>query len=200
MSNVKPVHPRHRISPSKNCFNAQQKAGLPRGVVRAVAANIHALQSLLPLVGVGPFGLSLIKCSNTHIPTHPTQTHKRAHPACMRTHDLAAPHSCAQVQLVLEYCDKGCLRDALDQGVFMGPAGLNYPAILDSAIDIARAMLHLHCNNVLHMDLKARNVLLASSGTEERGVSCKVSDFGEQALWSTPVVHRDLLADPKGTS
>eukprot|EP00983_Pelagomonas_calceolata_P017737 557165-Pelagomonas_calceolata.AAC.1 len=55
----------------------------------------------------------------------------------------------------------------------MGPSGLNYPAILDCAIDIARAMLHLHCNNVLHMDLKARNILLASSGTEGRGVRCK---------------------------
>jgi len=83
-----------------------------------------------------------------------------------------------EVQLVLEFCDKGCLREALDQGVFMGPNGLNYPAILDCAIDVARAMLHLHCNNVLHMDLKARNVMLASSGTEGRGVSCKIADFG----------------------
>ncbi len=80
---------------------------------------------------------------------------------------------------MLEYCDRGTLRDALDQGAFMSPAGLNYLAILDSAVDIARAMLHLHCNNVLHMDLKARNVLLASSGTEDRGVCCKVADFGE---------------------
>ncbi len=62
----------------------------------------------------------------------------------------------------------------------MGDTGLNYPAILDCAIDIARAMLHLHCNNVLHMDLKARNVMLASSGTEGRGVSCKIIDFGER--------------------
>ncbi|KAF5828817.1 kinase-like domain-containing protein [Dunaliella salina] len=83
-----------------------------------------------------------------------------------------------EVQLVLEFCDKGCLREALDQGVFMGPNGLNYSAILDCAIDVARAMLHLHCNNVLHMDLKARNVMLASSGTEGRGVSCKIADFG----------------------
>ena len=28
--------------------------------------------------------------------------------------------------------------------------GLNYAAILDVAIDVAKAMLHLHCNNVLH--------------------------------------------------
>ncbi len=28
-----------------------------------------------------------------------------------------------QVQLVLEYCDKGCLRDALDAGAFFGSEG-----------------------------------------------------------------------------
>ncbi len=107
------------------------------------------------------------------------RTQRNTHVLCMRPARV-----CAQVQLVLEHCDKGTLRDALDQGVFMDPSGLNYAANLDSAIDIARAMLHLHCNNVLHMDLKARNVLLASSGTEERGVSCKVSDFGKHELWS----------------
>ncbi|KAF5831352.1 kinase-like domain-containing protein [Dunaliella salina] len=96
---------------------------------------------------------------------------------CAKEEQRTSVHS-FEVQLVLEYCDKGCLRDALDQGVFMGPTGLNYPAILDSAEDIARAMLHLHCNNVLHMDLKARNVMLASSGTEGRGVCCKIADFG----------------------
>ncbi|KAF5842282.1 kinase-like domain-containing protein, partial [Dunaliella salina] len=35
--------------------------------------------------------------------------------------------------------------------------------------------LHLQ---VLHLDLKTRNVLLASSGAEGKGVVCKVSDFG----------------------
>jgi len=83
-----------------------------------------------------------------------------------------------EVQLVLEYCDRSCLRDALDAGLFITPNGVNYAAQLDCAMDVAKAMLHLHCNNVLHLDLKTRNVLLSSSGTEGKGVVCKVSDFG----------------------
>jgi serine/threonine protein kinase len=55
---------------------------------------------------------------------------------------------------VLEYCDKGCLRDALDGGIFrLGTDGVNYLAVLDTAADVAKAMLHLHSCNVLHSDL-----------------------------------------------
>ncbi len=53
-----------------------------------------------------------------------------------------------QVNLVLEYCDWGCLRDALDAGAFFSGGSLNYAAILDTASDVAKAMLHLHCNQV----------------------------------------------------
>ncbi|GFR42839.1 hypothetical protein Agub_g3797 [Astrephomene gubernaculifera] len=84
-----------------------------------------------------------------------------------------------EVQLVLEFCDKGCLREALDAGAFFSQQGLNYPAILDTAADVAKAMLHLHCNDVLHSDLKATNVMLKSAGSETgRGVVAKVADFG----------------------
>lgn len=54
----------------------------------------------------------------------------------------------AQVNLVLEFCDWGCLRDALDAGAFFSGGSLNYAAILDTAADVAKAMLHLHCNQV----------------------------------------------------
>ena len=83
-----------------------------------------------------------------------------------------------QVRLVLEFCDKGTLRGALDQGVYLGTSGLNYRAILDTAADVAKAMLHLHLNNVLHGDLKATNVMLKSAGSDGRGVIAKVADFG----------------------
>ncbi|KAF5841396.1 kinase-like domain-containing protein [Dunaliella salina] len=86
-------------------------------------------------------------------------------------------HSC-EVRLVIEHCDRGCLRTALDEELFLANTGLNYAAILDSASDIARAMLHLHCNDVVHADLKAQNVMLCSSGAEGRGVTCKIADFG----------------------
>ena len=113
-----------------------------------------------------------------------------------------------QVSLVLEYCDLGSLRDALDGGafalgeaslqgglgesqrptvagtectpvqpvailppchdtsdvvcVFFGPAGddrgpcgdgINYAAVLDTAIDVARAMVHLHKQSVSGRDI-----------------------------------------------
>ncbi|KAF5833120.1 kinase-like domain-containing protein [Dunaliella salina] len=83
-----------------------------------------------------------------------------------------------EVHLILEYCDRSSLRDALDSGAFLAPNGINYAAQLDCAMDVAKAMLHLHCNNILHLDLKTRNILLSSSGVEGKGVTCKVSDFG----------------------
>ncbi|GBF87741.1 hypothetical protein Rsub_00452 [Raphidocelis subcapitata] len=83
-----------------------------------------------------------------------------------------------EVRLVLEYCDKGCLRDALDDGAFLMVGGVNFPAVLDTAADVAKAMLHLHSLNVLHSDLKARNVMLATGAADGRGVVAKVGDFG----------------------
>jgi serine/threonine protein kinase len=59
----------------------------------------------------------------------------------------------------------------------LADAGINYRAILDTALDVAKAMLHLHSLNVLHADLKARNVMLKSGG-EGRTVVAKVADFG----------------------
>ncbi|KAG1672491.1 hypothetical protein FOA52_002799 [Chlamydomonas sp. UWO 241] len=82
-----------------------------------------------------------------------------------------------EVRLVLEYCDRGCLRDSLDLSEFLGPQGLKYRAMLDTALDIAKAMCHLHAMNVLHSDLKARNVMLKCSG-DKRGFIAKVADFG----------------------
>lgn len=62
-----------------------------------------------------------------------------------------------QVNLVLEYCDWGCLRDALDAGAFFSGGSLNYAAILDTAADVAKAMLHLHCNQVWTSGINSAN-------------------------------------------
>ncbi|GBF89307.1 hypothetical protein Rsub_02184 [Raphidocelis subcapitata] len=83
-----------------------------------------------------------------------------------------------EVSLVLEYCELGSLRDALDGGAYRLANGtLNYAAILDTAADVARAMLHLHRQQIIHSDLKARNVLLKASKSG-RGAVAKVADFG----------------------
>ncbi|GLC35482.1 hypothetical protein PLESTB_000202500 [Pleodorina starrii] len=93
------------------------------------------------------------------------------------TSSEATVHS-YEVRLVLEFCDKGSLKDALDQHAFMQGEGFNLAAMLETASDIAKAMVHMHAANVLHSDLKARNIMLKSSGTEGRGVIAKVADFG----------------------
>ncbi|KAG2443737.1 hypothetical protein HXX76_002083 [Chlamydomonas incerta] len=92
--------------------------------------------------------------------------------------EMAATIHSYEVRLVLEFCDKGSLKDALDSHVFMQSGALNLAAMLETAADVAKAMVHMHAANVLHSDLKARNIMLKSSGTEGRGIVAKVADFG----------------------
>jgi serine/threonine protein kinase len=51
-------------------------------------------------------------------------------------------------------------------------------AVVDTALDVARAMVHLHGQNIVHSDLKARNVLLKGCALDPRGFTAKVADFG----------------------
>ncbi|GFR47096.1 hypothetical protein Agub_g8666 [Astrephomene gubernaculifera] len=120
------------------------------------------------LVGAGSSSTSASALGHTF---DEPAANKSASPSAQAVHGY-------EVRLVLEFCDRGCLRDALDGDAFLTSSGVNYRGVLDTAADIAKAMLHLHCADVLHGDLKARNVMLKSSGTEGRGVICKVADFG----------------------
>ena len=84
-----------------------------------------------------------------------------------------------EVQLVLELCDLGNLRTALQVNFMLTSDGcVNYLGMLDLAIGIARGMMHLHKLNILHGDLKAQNVMLKSTGNEPCGVTPKLADFG----------------------
>ena len=86
-----------------------------------------------------------------------------------------------EVQIILELCDLGTLQSALDAGAFCnsaGPDSVNYLAVLDIAIDIAKGMLHLHSCNIIHSDLKPCNVLLQSASKDPKGCIAKVCDFG----------------------
>ncbi|EFJ42610.1 hypothetical protein VOLCADRAFT_119327 [Volvox carteri f. nagariensis] len=51
-------------------------------------------------------------------------------------------------------------------------------AVLDTAIDVARALAHLHREGIIHADLKPGNVLLKGSTSDPRGFVAKVADFG----------------------
>jgi len=62
-----------------------------------------------------------------------------------------------QVRLVLELCDLGNLKEFLGRrGFQLGNGMHDMPAIVATALDIARAMLHLHTENIIHSDLKVR--------------------------------------------
>ncbi|KAG2453164.1 hypothetical protein HYH02_002489 [Chlamydomonas schloesseri] len=58
------------------------------------------------------------------------------------------------------------------------PLVVDLAAVLDTAIDIARAVAHLHREGIVHADLKPRNVLLKGSTHDPRGFVAKVADFG----------------------
>eukprot|EP00775_Hariotina_reticulata_P007113 gene7113-7327_t len=95
-----------------------------------------------------------------------------------------------ELKLVMEYCDQGTLREALDRRRLQRGAQQKFliPAIvLSLAHDVAAAMLHLHSEGVVHGDLKAGNVMLTKDGDDPDGVwtvqvgfkvTAKVADFG----------------------
>jgi len=95
-----------------------------------------------------------------------------------------------ELWLVSEYCNRGPLLTAIENGLFMiqGPdsaAGshssgsqTNLIYILQTAQEISAAMEYLHGHDVVHGDLTGGNVLLQSSDKDGRGFTAKVVDFG----------------------
>ncbi|KXZ56531.1 hypothetical protein GPECTOR_1g477 [Gonium pectorale] len=85
-------------------------------------------------------------------------------------------------QMIMEYCDRGSLHQAIAKGLFKSSSKWNNKialrALLRTAREIAQGMSHLHACRVVHGDLKPGNVLLMSSRADRRGFSAKVSDFG----------------------
>lgn len=58
---------------------------------------------------------------------------------------------------MLEYCDRGTMRDLLNRGCFRRPdGGRDLAGILTTALDVARAMVFLHDAGIVHADLKVR--------------------------------------------
>ncbi|KAI8470186.1 MAG: hypothetical protein J3K34DRAFT_521543 [Monoraphidium minutum] len=113
------------------------------------------------------------------------------------------------LKLVMEYCNEGSLRDALDCGLLFTPGSfLPPPSVLALAHDVASAMLHLHSEGIVHGDLKAHNVLLTGSTDPTAGMTngriwatnggrrltAKVGDFGMALPLQPTDTHASLVA------
>ncbi|CAL5218507.1 g194 [Coccomyxa viridis] len=104
--------------------------------------------------------------------------------------------------LVLEYCDRGNLQDAVDRGVFVMHRGAqavangaatgenmcNVRSVRETAKEIASALAYLHSLNILHGDLSGGNILLTSSNKDPRKFTCKVADFGLSRVLSQEAI------------
>lgn len=83
----------------------------------------------------------------------------------------------AQTWLVLEFCNRGCVADAVSKGWFRKQGSRFEPdlkAILPTAREIAGALSYLHAKNILHGDLTGSNVLLTVTAEGHRGWMAKV--------------------------
>jgi len=74
-----------------------------------------------------------------------------------------------QIVLITEFIDGGNLSDLLGKN----PKGLSEEKIQNLATDLMCALHYLHCNRVLHRDLKPQNVLI-----EKASGKAKLADFG----------------------
>lgn len=65
------------------------------------------------------------------------------------------------MRLILELCDRGSLKDLLSSGGLHSPetGKPDMVGIVATALDVTRAMLHLHSENIIHSDLKVRRTM-----------------------------------------
>ncbi|PNW70925.1 hypothetical protein CHLRE_17g739250v5 [Chlamydomonas reinhardtii] len=83
--------------------------------------------------------------------------------------------------MIMEFCNKGGLTDAIERGWFRKRHSLfevDYRALVLTAREVAAAMTYLHSRNILHGDLTGTNVLLTASDRDDRHFVAKVADFG----------------------
>mmetsp|Transcript_23522 Transcript_23522/g.51619 ORF Transcript_23522/g.51619 Transcript_23522/m.51619 type:complete len:903 (+) Transcript_23522:219-2927(+) len=92
-----------------------------------------------------------------------------------------------QTWIIMEYCDKGCLQDAVDRGWLRDVRSVvrgvpNMPGIIATAFEMASALNYLHSQGIIHGDLSAFNVMLTTVGANatkgNRGFVAKIADFG----------------------
>ncbi|PNW87297.1 hypothetical protein CHLRE_02g117050v5 [Chlamydomonas reinhardtii] len=94
-----------------------------------------------------------------------------------------------EVWIIMEFCDRGSLQDALDRGALKlrKPSGemgeTHLPMMVATACEVASALQYLHDKGIVHGDLTAWNVMLCTAhdpaaDRSGRNFVAKVADFG----------------------
>ncbi|KAI8469901.1 MAG: hypothetical protein J3K34DRAFT_521810 [Monoraphidium minutum] len=84
--------------------------------------------------------------------------------------------------LVMEYCDRGTLRDVIASGALAAPGGgaggAGAAAALEVLLDVAYAVQYLHSMGLVHGNIKMDNVLMKSDAARRLQLAPKLADFG----------------------
>uniref|UniRef100_A0A0E0P4J5 Protein kinase domain-containing protein n=1 Tax=Oryza rufipogon TaxID=4529 RepID=A0A0E0P4J5_ORYRU len=92
--------------------------------------------------------------------------------------------------VVYEYIPNGTVADHL-HGPRAGERGLTWPVRMTIAIETAEALAYLHAVEIIHRDVKTKNILL------DNNFHVKVADFGLSRLFPFEVTHVSTV--PQGT-
>lgn len=99
--------------------------------------------------------------SGSYVPSH---MHSR-----LRQRSSGIPY---ETFIVMEYCDRGTLHQAIKKQQFSESLGLDQ--VITCALEIAQAMAHMHSKRIIHGALNTKHILLQSHSMDPRGFVCKV--------------------------
>jgi len=93
---------------------------------------------------------------------------KFRHPNIVEVYDAGRDPETGFCYIVMEYMPCGSLRDVLGEN----PGGMSLAGVVSVATDVARALVYMEANGMVHRDVKPDNVLFSADGT------AKLADLG----------------------